>query len=333
MSLIEKNVSPLDKVADKMKKIARFLFNSEGTITGLQYFYGMFFLNLLIFVTTLTEEIIFGAVISLICLYSMVVLIQKRSRDLGEKGTLSIVLISLAGFISEYNKSFHLDDTAFAVPYIVIVLCGVVAGFRLLFVKGKPNTDMVLQSPLARYPAVTAIVIAVIYVGSFVFGEYIVPESAKKRNMLYETAGVLYRNTEGIPEYCRKLGYELKFYPQRFVTEFEPEISFLYKESAKWDISMDETFKAVNQSAQLKNGMEQSIENELKEIRFEVIISFLAERDKISPQEVEWKDEYNDLLPLSSACRYYDELAQGDDFYQTNAYLYMKGLIEQYKSL
>ena len=70
-----------------------------------------------------------------------------------------------------------------------------------------------------------------------------------------------------------------------------------------------------------------------KEVRIGLIIRFLAERQKVQPQEIEWKEEYDNLLPVGASCKYLDELAESDDFTALEVYMRIKELAAAYKAL
>lgn len=333
MTLIEKNTSPLDKAADKIKKLVKFLFTSEGTITCLQYFCGMILLNLVAFVCGLVEETVFSVVVCIICLYGSLILIQKRSRDLGEKGTLSIVLILTAIFIREYYQDFHLQDTILSYPCIIIALCGSVAGLRLLFVKGKQNVDMQLRSPLTRYPLLTVVAYAVIFILLYVFADYIIPGRLEKSKIFNDAVTTVYRNVDGYANVCKKYGYDLKAYPKRFTDELQPEITFLRQEGDKLGISADEMYQILVNNEEFNKALETKIIQELENLRIVIIADFLAEKYNVKIEDLEWKDEYNDLLPSGGACKYLEELADSQDFFAVSSYSYVKQLIEGYKKL
>ncbi len=69
------------------------------------------------------------------------------------------------------------------------------------------------------------------------------------------------------------------------------------------------------------------------EVRIGLIIRFLAERQKVQPQEIEWKKEYDNLLPVGASCKYLDELAESDDFTTPEVYMRIKELAAAYKAL
>ena len=93
MTSVEKTISFSDKFSAKAKALAKFFFAADGTAGCLQYFGGALLLNILTFLIGLIGEDVLSLICSVVFFYSFLLLIQKRSRQLGEKGTLSIVLI------------------------------------------------------------------------------------------------------------------------------------------------------------------------------------------------------------------------------------------------
>lgn len=69
------------------------------------------------------------------------------------------------------------------------------------------------------------------------------------------------------------------------------------------------------------------------EVRIGLIIRFLAERQKVQPQEIEWKKEYDNLLPAGASCKYLDELAESDGFTTLEVYMRIKELAAAYRAL
>lgn len=333
MSSVEKTISFSDKISAKAKALAKFFFVSDGTAGCLQYFGGTFLLKLLAFLIGRIGEDVLSLIYSVVFLYSFMLLIQKRSRQLGEKGTLSIVLIFAALFATEYSEEFHLEDTFLEIPCIVVIFAGVATNLRLIFMSPKKNADMRLQSPLTRFAPLT-IVVYCLFIGLMsVFADYIVPNRMKKVEILDEASDILYRNVLGYSQVCRDYGYDVKVYSKRFMDDLSEEIAFLSQEGAKINYSFHDTFNQVEEHPKLKALIEDSIKKELEDLRAGLIIRFLAERQKVQPQEIEWKKEYDNLLPVGASCKYLDELAESDDFTTLEVYMRIKELAAAYKAL
>lgn len=333
MTSVERTISFSDKFFAKAKALAKFFFAADGTAGCLQYFGGAFLLNLLAFLIGLIGEDVLSLICSAVFFYSFLLLIQKRSRQLGEKGTFSIVLIFAALFTKEYFEEFHLEDTFLEIPCIVVMFAGAAANLRLIFMSPKKNADMRLQSPLTRFAPLTIVVYCLFIELMFAFADYIVPNRMKKVGILDEVSGILYRNVGGYSQVCRDYGYDVKVYPKRFMDDLSEEIAFLSQEGKKMNYSFHDTFNQVEKRPELKALMEDLIKKELEDLRVGLIIRFLAERQKVQPQEIEWKEEYDNLLPVGASCIYLDELAESDDFTTLEVYMLIKELAAAYKAL
>lgn len=125
-----------------------------------------------------------------------------------------------------------------------------------------------------------------------------------KQMVIGYLGGSYLRHTEGYGEVCANLGTPLQKYPQRFKDVYRREYQDLADVLSAQGLSMEEFMNEMKQS--LKDILPSGAENKLSQIRQQLIISVMAEKDKVTPEDVEWKDEYAEILPLNRVCEFLD---------------------------
>lgn len=133
-----------------------FYFSYQGCMNRLQFFGAV--ITLCLFFNFVTAQGIFW--LTFLCFwplfYGMIAAVQKRSRDIGKKGTSFVVIYSLflycthiVNFIQAQNIS--LNTNIYKIVFVVMVVY-LLSFVLLLFWRGKKEKDLALTSPLLKNP-------------------------------------------------------------------------------------------------------------------------------------------------------------------------------------
>ncbi len=151
----------LDKMYEKFflvwKRVSEnfiFLYSNQGKLSREQFFGALIILCLLHSLVGNVSCLICSYLSELVCLYFLFVIIQKRCRDFGSKGTFFILLASACAI---FLISIHFLNVKYIARMWVNVGAGVIfmsflAFFILFIIPSKPDADMNLRSPLLKYP-------------------------------------------------------------------------------------------------------------------------------------------------------------------------------------
>ena len=152
---MEQIYNELKQVLNGWKKFIYFIFSLDGIISGKQFAL-MLFLMALVFQPVNLERysLKIAYVVELVAFYCVLLLVQKRCRDFGSKGTFFILLASACAI---FLISIHFLNVKYIARMWVNVGAGVIfmsflAFFILFIIPSKSNPDMNLQSPLLKYP-------------------------------------------------------------------------------------------------------------------------------------------------------------------------------------
>ena len=129
--------------------------------------------------------------------------------------------------------------------------------------------------------------------------------SEKQQQNIGETIGFIYRHEQGYANVCAAEGYELKKYPADFAQMFGEDIAKFEKSLNAKGITLKE-IADVAISENLKTKILLSIYDELKALRKVVILNIAAEMEKVSPEELVWKNEWEDAISLAEVCNIFD---------------------------
>ena len=152
-----------------------FYFSFQGTFNRLQFFGALVTLN--IFFNIIAEQDIFFLTLfcGLIIFYASLAAIQKRCRDIKKRGTVFILIFSMAYPINLYLR--YIKEQNIIINNNIEKVLGVVIGLYLLvylflqFVPGAKEKDFNLTSPLLNYPKLYfAICVAICFVVFLVLG-------------------------------------------------------------------------------------------------------------------------------------------------------------------
>ena len=122
-----------------------FYFSCQGYFNRLQFCGALLSINILLNIGTKEGNIFLMIPSALIVFYATLAAIQKRSRDIGLKGTVFILIYKPLAF--------------FAVLYIPVCLF-------LLFMPGKKEKNPDISSPLLKRPVVYLIICFMLYIAS-----------------------------------------------------------------------------------------------------------------------------------------------------------------------
>ena len=129
--------------------------------------------------------------------------------------------------------------------------------------------------------------------------------SEVQQQQIGETIGFLYRHEQGYAKICAAEGYEMKKYPKDFAQMFGKEITEFERALHAKGITLEEIENtAIPES--LKTRILLSVYEELKALRRVVILNVAADMQKISPENIVWKNEWEDAISLAEICNIFD---------------------------
>ena len=128
------------------------------------------------------------------------------------------------------------------------------------------------------------------------------PEPSEKD---WEAIGFIYRHTKVYESVCAKEGYVLKKYPQEFKAYFAQDIDNLQKNLAQKGYTIEELFSYI--TPELNKWTEQSVYEELAELRDVWLIMAIAQEQGIPTDQVKLTEEEKALLPLKDVCEIFDD--------------------------
>lgn len=152
---MEQIYNELKQVLNGWKKFIYFIFSLDGIISGKQFAL-ILFLMVLVFqpVNLGRYSLKIAYVVELVAFYCVLLLVQKRCRDFGSRGSWWILAVT---FSMIFNKAFQFIDIhtadslwcnfnkcAFWMQFIVFL--------PLFIIPSKPDADINLRSPLLKYP-------------------------------------------------------------------------------------------------------------------------------------------------------------------------------------
>ena len=151
-----------DKIISKINEILRgesplsFYFSYKGTFNRLQFFGAIITFCLLFNFVGIQDIFWLTFLFSVPVFYGMIAAVQKRSRDIGKKGTGFILIYSLflyCGNIIYFVKlqNISLNIICYEVMFIVTVAYWL-SFILLLFIRGKKEKNLSLTSPLLKSP-------------------------------------------------------------------------------------------------------------------------------------------------------------------------------------
>jgi uncharacterized membrane protein YhaH (DUF805 family) len=136
------------------KSIIRFMFSFNGIVTRKQFVVALLLLCV-IFQPFYLEEysLKLSYITELIAFYCVLLLVQKRCRDFGAKGTFWILAVTIMMIAS---KGCHFIDNSMADFWIninrAIITVQIMVFLLLILIPSQPNPNMNLRSPLLKYP-------------------------------------------------------------------------------------------------------------------------------------------------------------------------------------
>ena len=147
------------------------------------------------------------------------------------------------------------------------------------------------------------------------------PEPSEKD---WEAIGFIYRHTKVYESFCAKEGYVLQKYPQEFKAYFAQDIDNLQKNLAQKGYTMEELFSYI--TPELNKWTEQSVYEELAELRDVWLIMAIAQEQGIPTDQVKLSEEEKALLPLKDVCEIFDDegielikAGSANNFFKANA--------------
>ena len=120
-----------------------------------------------------------------------------------------------------------------------------------------------------------------------------------------EVVAFVYRHEQGYTKICAAEGYELKKYPNDFHNFFGEDIVKFEKFLKSHNLSVKEIADAA-MPEELKTKILLHVYDELKALRRVIILNITAEMQGLQPEEVVWKDELEEAIPMSAVCNIFD---------------------------
>lgn len=129
----------------------------------------------------------------------------------------------------------------------------------------------------------------------------------KKYTDIGITAGIIYRHSVGYNKFCSNNGYELTNYPNLFKETFKNELDSFYKKVEKNSLNYDKLIKDID--AKYNDYIEEAIKGELYALKKQLTIELLADETDISMEDIQWEDQYDEIIPFEEICMLFDENA------------------------
>lgn len=142
------------------------------------------------------------------------------------------------------------------------------------------------------------VVLIALYV-AYNFFTYKSPLTEEQQNELSFSYAVIHRNTDGISDYCRGYGVELKNFPQQFLQTYADEIATVNE----W-MEKDGIFKGAMDASLQQN--RKTLLEIFDDERRALISMAVAEESGEDPENLVWKAEYEQLMSPADYCRLMD---------------------------
>lgn len=294
----------MEKLRLLAKRLNTFMFSPSGICSGVQYFLGIFALNIIAIATQLINFYVY-VVYLLLAVYIQLCLVQKRSRALNKNGDFFIVATFAVMFASAFNQGNLLDDyVIIQIVVALIVLLGLIAHLYLIFKKSQPQPDLTKTAFLLRYPKLIAFIIwLALMIEMFVVGAIMQSDGYQKERAfnLVLAQGIIYRNTQGYSQVCQENGYTLQNYPQQFMALVEDENEYIKQELNKLGLN--------NMMPQdLPQDLRKNVTDELQQIREIIAREDMALSNHESPGKVVVSDDNLNKISLRDSCEFIDRV-------------------------
>ncbi len=136
-------------------------------------------------------------------------------------------------------------------------------------------------------------------------GERLAGFDESQQQKIGETVGFLYRHEQGYAKICAAEGYTMQKYPKDFAQMFGQNIADFKSALRARGITLEEIESAA-MPEKLKTKILLSVYDELKALRKVVILNVAADMQKLPPEEVVWKAEWEEAVPLAEICNVFD---------------------------
>ncbi len=139
-----------NKLKNSILFLVQFFFSFKGTIDGTGFLLAVLVLSTLGDFAFNSENFLLKIISFGIIFYSSLAIIQKRNRDLGKKGNISIIITTLCfAFISIVHLlPSHITKTGLTAVMIIFMLLGIYYSFA----PQNSKKNMVLTSYLLKNP-------------------------------------------------------------------------------------------------------------------------------------------------------------------------------------
>ena len=119
--------------------------------------------------------------------------------------------------------------------------------------------------------------------------------------------GFIYRHVNGYAEVCLKENYELQKYPNDFVELLREDILKLKAKLEGKGISLEQAMNEVKAQPRFVGLVQQSIYVELEQLKRAIIINEVAQQQNVPVTDIEWNDDWDNLLSFQNVCQAFDE--------------------------
>lgn len=153
-------------MGNNIEEIRKTFFSLKGTFSQQMFIFGMcsvYFVKIIIETLGIST---LNYVVNLLCLFPVLVIIQKRCRDFNSKGTLFIVIYTLLVMCMSMDYFIN-EETVFFYKYIRYMeatMCAII--MSLFFIPSKKEKDETLRSPLLKYPLLYMVICWVLAIGA-----------------------------------------------------------------------------------------------------------------------------------------------------------------------
>lgn len=125
-----------------------------------------------------------------------------------------------------------------------------------------------------------------------------------QRNLMKAASYVIYHQ-RAYSDYCKKEGYQIKFYPQAFNDKFAAEIKNIEIKLSEQQNSLKKIYnnaRGTDWSKTLRR-----VSKEINDIREDAIIRVFARELKLPVAEVKLTNEMDETMTMKEACKLFDE--------------------------
>jgi hypothetical protein len=193
--------------------------------------------------------------------------------------------------------------TVYKIGYIAtpLILWWLVAVYFaiLAFKIENARVELGRGKPAYVLDTIAAIAIFAVFVGTTL---YLTSKANDTKEVMY-WKGFIYRNTDGIADYCTGYDVDMSHYVNTFKEEYKSEIAYVNGEISDAGFNPDTIYQDIDVD---KGKIDSLIKNHFDHL-YKILISLLViEQKGITPEEFKWSDEYYEIITKPGFCSFID---------------------------